>query len=347
MEAAGQMRLVAAIGLVAVLTAVRVRAAEPGRTDWPGYLGGNDRNHYSALGQIDRSNVARLEVAWMYHTGDGDAEGRSQMQCNPLIIEGVLYASSPRLKFFALNAATGARLWTFDPYAEGGGPGGGGVNRGVACWKDGADRRIFAGAGSRLYALDAGTGQPIAGFGEKGSIDLHTGLPDWAQQLYAVITTPGVVYKDLIIAGVRMNEAHPSAPGDVRAFDVRTGALVWSFHTIPHPGEPGYETWPADAWEHFGGANAWAGMALDAERGIVYVPTGSAAYDFYGGDRSGANLYANSLIALDAATGNVGGTVTLSATLTSAGSPLTGRSVSFSLNGNSVGTASTNNRLPL
>jgi quinoprotein glucose dehydrogenase len=274
-----------------------------GRTDWPGYLGGDDRNHYSALDQINRSNVAELEVAWMYHTGDAEPEGRSQIQCNPLVINGVLYASSPRSKFFALNAATGAPLWTFDPLAEGGSAGGGAVNRGLAYWVNGADRRIFAGAGSRLYALDAATGQPIASFGEKGSIDLHLGLPDWAQKLYAVITSPAVVYKDLLIVGVRMNEAHPSAPGDVRAFNVRTGALAWSFHTIPHPGEPGYETWPADAWEHFGGANCWAGMALDAERGVVYVPTGSAAYDFYGADRPGANLYANSLLALDAATG--------------------------------------------
>ncbi len=297
------MRTGVAIGLAMALAALGARAADPQGADWPGYLGGDDRNHYSALAQINRANVARLEVAWTYHTGDGDAEGRSQMQCNPLIIDGVLYASSPRLKFFALNAATGAPLWAFDPYSEGGGPGGGGVNRGVAYWADGADRRILAGAGSRLYALDAGTGQAIAGFGENGSIDLHTGLPEWAQQLYAVITTPGVVYQDVIIVGVRMNEAHPSAPGDVRAFNVHTGALVWSFHTIPHPGEPGHETWPVDAWEHFGGANAWAGMSLDAARGIVYVPTGSAAYDFYGGDRPGANLYANSLIALDAATG--------------------------------------------
>ncbi len=289
-------------GLV-LAACVCASAVDTGQTDWPGYLGGDDRNHYSTLDQIDRANVARLEVAWTYHTGDGDAEGRSQMQCNPLIIDGVLYASSPRLKFFALNAATGAPLWTFDPYAEGGGPGGGGVNRGVSYWAEGVERRIFAGAGSRLYALDAGTGRPIESFGEKGSIDLHIGLPEWAQQLYAVITTPGAIYKNLIIVGVRMNEAHPAAPGDVRAFDVRTGALVWTFHTIPHPGEPGHDTWPEDAWERFGGANAWAGMSLDAKRGIVFVPTGSAAYDFYGGDRSGANLYANSLIALDAATG--------------------------------------------
>ncbi len=272
-------------------------------TDWPGYLGGDDRNHYSALDQINRGNVAQLEVAWTYNTGDMDAKGGTQIQCNPLIIDGVLYGSSPKLKFFALNAATGAPLWTFDPYVEGGGAGGGGMNRGVATWTDGAERRIFAGAGQRLYALDAVTGQPIATFGENGSISMKLGLPDWAKDLYTVITTPGVVYKDLIVVGVRMNEAHPSAPGDVRAFDVRTGALVWTFHTIPYPGEPGYDTWPADAYQRFGGANSWAGMSVDVERGMVFVPTGSAAYDFYGADRPGANLYANSLLALDANTG--------------------------------------------
>jgi quinoprotein glucose dehydrogenase len=154
-----------------------------------------------------------------------------------------------------------------------------------------------------MFALDAVTGRPVASFGEDGSIDLRTGLPERAQKLQATATSPGVVYNDLLIVGARHAEVHPSAPGYIRAFDVRTGALVWNFHTVPHPGEPGYETWPADAWQRSGGANCWAGMALDRERGIVFVPTGSAAYDFYGGDRAGANLYANSLLALDAATG--------------------------------------------
>ncbi len=288
------------VAVLAVLSCTPTPGFAAEDADWPGYLGGDDRNHYSALEQIDRSNVARLEVAWTYHTGDAAAEGRSQIQCNPLIIGGVLYGSSAKQTFFALNAATGERIWTFEP-----GTGSGGLNRGVAYWADagGADRRIFAGAGARLYALDAATGELITGFGEAGSIDLKTGLPARAQQLQVMATTPGVVYRDLIIMGARVAEAHPSVPGDVRAFDVRTGALVWTFHTIPRPGEPGHETWPADAWQHFGGANCWAGMALDAARGLVFVPTGSAAYDFYGGDRPGANLYANSLLALDANSG--------------------------------------------
>jgi len=267
-------------------------------TNWPGYLGGDDRNHYSVLDQINRRNVAQLEVAWTYHTGDAEADGRSQIQCNPLIIDGVLYGSSAKQTFFALNAATGAPIWTFEP-----GTGAGGLNRGVAYWTDGTDRRIFAGAGARIYALDAATGTLVESFGEGGSIDLRTGLPERAQKLQATATTPGVIYKNLMVVSARMAEAHPAAPGDIRAFDVRTGALVWAFHTIPHPGEPGHETWPSDAWQNFGGANNWAGMALDGARGLVFVPTGSAAYDFYGGDRPGANLYANSLIALDANTG--------------------------------------------
>lgn len=268
--------------------------------DWPGYLGGDDRNHYSSLYQINRTNVARLEIAWTYHTGDAAADSRTEIQCNPLVIDGVLYGSSAKQSFFAVDAATGEIIWTFAP-----GTGAGGVNRGVAYWSnaDGTERRIFAGAGARLYALDAATGQLVTAFGESGSIDLRTGLPERAQKLQVTATTPGVVFKDLIIMGARHSEAHPAAPGDVRAFDVRTGALVWSFHTIPHPGEPGHETWPPDAWQNFGGANCWAGMSLDAERGLVFAPTGSAAYDFYGGDRPGANLYANSLLALDARTG--------------------------------------------
>lgn len=274
--------------------------AQAGSVDWPEYLGGPDRNHYSALDQIDRSNVTQLEVAWEHSTGDADTNGGSQIQCNPLIIDGVLYGSSAKQNFFALNAATGAPLWTFVP-----GTGAGGLNRGVAYWSDTdrADRRILAGAGARLYAIDAATGEAIASFGDNGSIDLRTGLPERAQRLQATATTPGAIYRDLIVVSTRHGEAHPASPGYVRAFNVRTGELAWTFHTIPHPGEPGHETWPTDAWQTIGGANNWAGMALDAERGIVYVPTGSAAYDFYGADRAGANLFANTLLALDAATG--------------------------------------------
>jgi len=177
------------------------------------------------------------------------------------------------------------------------------VNRGVAYWANGSERRIFFTAGRRLYSLDAGTGRPVRTFGNSGSIDLAAGLSRDIGDAYVVATSPGAIYKDLLIQGMRVGEEEGAAPGDVRAYDVRSGAIRWTFHTIPHPGEFGYDTWPDGAWRTAGGANSWAGMSVDADRGIVYVPTGSATPDFYGGARHGANLFANSLIALDAQTG--------------------------------------------
>lgn len=272
--------------------------------EWPAYQGGPERNQYSSLDQIDRGNVTSLEVAWSYRTGDADAEGRSQIQCNPLIVGGVLYGTSPRINVFALDAATGRQLWRFDPFTEGSGRTAVGVNRGVSYWESGDEARILFTAGPYLYALDAATGEPVESFGEGGRVDLKGGLGRDVSDLYLIATTPGAVYRDLIILGCRTSEGPgPAAPGHIRAFDVRSGELVWIFHTIPHPGELGYETWPEDAWTRVGGANCWAGMAVDRDRGIVYVPTGSPAFDFWGGDRKGANLFGNSLIALKAETG--------------------------------------------
>jgi quinoprotein glucose dehydrogenase len=271
--------------------------------DWPSYLGGPDSSQHSTLGQIHRGNVHRLEVAWIYRTGDADPENRSQIQCNPIVVDGVLYGTSASLKLFALDAATGSRLWEFEPFEGGVSLLGLGVNRGVTYWRDGSDRRILYSAGSKLFAVDAEDGTLVESFGEGGSVDLHVGLGDEAADLFVTSNTPGVIYKDLLILGHRAAESLPSAPGHVRAFDVRTGELLWVFHTIPRPGELGYDTWPKDAWKRSGGANAWAGMSVDHARGIVYVPTGSAAYDFFGGDRHGQNLFANTVLALDAATG--------------------------------------------
>jgi glucose dehydrogenase len=261
--------------------------------DWPAYNGGFDGDHYSHLTQIDRSNVARLKVAWTFDTGE-----KGGIQDNPLVVGRVLYAYTPTEKIIALDATTGQLKWKFDSGVVGLQP-----DRGMAWWTDGKERRLFAGVMNFLYCLDADTGKPIPSFGENGRIDLRKDLRGNYEEQSIVLTTPGIVYKDLIIVGGRNPETHPAPPGDIRAFDVRTGKLAWSFHTIPHPGEPGYETWPKDAWKTAGAANNWAGMSLDAERGIVYAPTGSAVFDFYGGDRVGDDLYANTILALDAATG--------------------------------------------
>jgi quinoprotein glucose dehydrogenase len=260
---------------------------------WAAYGGNPEQNRYSSLAQIHRGNVARLEVAWTYDTGETGA-----MQTQPIVVDGVLYACTPRHKTFALRAATGEHLWTFDPDIFTAGP-----NRGVVYWADGVDRRIFASVGTFVYALNAATGRPIPTFGAGGRIDLREHLGRDPQTQSVRLTSPGVVYRDLLIVGGRVSETLPSSPGDIRAYDARTGALRWSFHTIPRPGEPGHDTWSTDSWKTVGGANNWAGMALDEARGIVYAPTGSAAPDFHGGRRVGDNLYANSLVALDAGTG--------------------------------------------
>ena len=261
--------------------------------DWPVWGGGPENNHYSPLVQINRTNVKQLQVAWSFDTGE---EGG--LQTSPIIVDGVLYGITPSQKVFALNAATGKLLWKYDSGIQSMQP-----ERGLAYWADAGDKRILVGVLKFLYALNAVTGQPIPSFGKGGRIDLQEDLGRDPKSQSVVLTSPGVVYKDLIIVGGRNPETLPAPPGDIRAYDVRTGALRWSFHTIPHPGESGYDTWPKDAWKTSGAANNWAGMSLDSKRGIVYVPTGSAAFDFYGADRVGDNLFADSMIALNAETG--------------------------------------------
>jgi quinoprotein glucose dehydrogenase len=269
-------------------------ASGPERQDWLAYGGAPENNHYSALAQINRNNVKHIAVAWSFDTQEDGV-----LQASPIIIGGVLYGLTPTQKVFALDAATGKPLWKFDSGIRGTQP-----DRGLAYWADGKDKRILVGVMNFLYALDAATGKPIPGFGIQGRIDLRENLgrePATSQSI--VLTSPGVVYKELVIVGGRNPETLPAPPGDIRAYDVRTGKLRWSFHTIPHPGEFGYDTWPSDAWKTSGAANNWAGMSLDPQRGIVYVPTGSAAFDFYGADRVGDDLFANCLIALNAETG--------------------------------------------
>jgi quinoprotein glucose dehydrogenase len=278
--------------LVVAVAALSLAAAE--HRDWPAYGGGPAGMRYSPLKQITRSNVARLHVAWSYDTQDGPGDPQTQ----PIVVDGVLYGVTPTHKAVALDAATGKLLWTFDSGIRGRGP-----NRSVVWWASGGERRLFTAVQNFVYALDPATGRPIPGFGSEGRIDLRENLGREAARQSYVLTTPGIVYRDLLIVGGRLPEALPAAPGDIRAYDVRTGRLRWTFHTIPHPGEFGYDTWPRDAWTYSGGANNWAGMALDEKRGIVYVPTGSAATDFYGADRLGDNLFANCMLALNAATG--------------------------------------------
>jgi quinoprotein glucose dehydrogenase len=267
-------------------------------SDWPHYGGSPEQHRYSPLDQITRENVASLKVAWSYYTGDA-FEG-SEMQCQPVVAHGVLYATSPKLRVFALDAASGKPLWSFEPNKDAKNPSKTRI-RGLMYWERGHERRIYFAARHWLYALDARSGEPLPGFGQGGRIDLREGFAGRdARTLTVGLNSPGVFFRDLLIVGSIVPEGLPSAPGDIRAFDVHTGKLRWSFHTIPHPGEAGYETWPKEAWTYAGGANAWSGLALDERRGLVFGATGSASYDFYGGNRAGDNLYANSILCLRA-----------------------------------------------
>ena len=261
--------------------------------DWPVYGGTSENNHFSSLTQINRKNVKRLRIAWTF-----DTEESGGLQTSPIVIDGVLYGLTPTQKVFALNAATGKLLWKFDSGIRGTQP-----DRGLAYWSDGHSSRILVGVMNFVYALDAVTGNVISSFGKAGRIDLRDNLDRDPASQSIYMTSPAVIYKDLMIVGGRESETLPASFGDVRAYDVRSGRLRWSFHTIPRPGEFGYDTWPKEAWRTSGAANNWAGMTVDVERGIVYVPTGSAAFDFYGADRIGNDLFADSLIALNAETG--------------------------------------------
>lgn len=266
---------------------------------WKSFLGDKSSTQYSSLDQINTQNVNQLEVAWKFSTGDLIDGTRTEIQANPIIIEDVLYSTSPLKKVFALDATTGEKLWIFDPF-EGQEPAARGVNRGVAYWSDGENERIFYVAGDRLYSINAKNGKPAEEFGENGSIDFASGLGRNTSELSVTATSPGIIHENRIIIGSRVFNR---APGHIRAFDIRTGEIDWVFHTIPQPGEYGYETWPPDAWTRVGNANSWPGMSIDEERGIVFVPTASPGHDFYGGDRPGKNLFSSSLLALDASTG--------------------------------------------
>ena len=274
---------------------------------WQAYGGSKENIHYSSLVQIDTNNVQNLQPAWEYHTQDADTANHSQIQCNPIIIDSTLYGTSPQAKLFAVDAATGKQKWVFNPVDSIGDKGMFFVLnniRGITYWSDGNARRIFYTAGSFLYSIDATNGKADKNFGADGKIDLHDGLDRDVKDLFVTATSPGIIFKDLIIMGTRVDEGPFAAPGHIRAFDVHTGKRKWIFHTIPYPGEVGYESWDnKEAYKHIGGANAWSGFSLDEEKGILFAAIGSASFDFYGGKRTGNNLFANCVLALDAVTG--------------------------------------------
>jgi quinoprotein glucose dehydrogenase len=265
-------------------------------SEWRIYRGGSESNAYSGLQQINRQNVAELAVAWVFQTEDSGPA----IQCNPIVVNNIMYITSPALKVMALNPATGELLWKFDPFDGGTAKG---VNRGVTYWEMGKDKRIFFTAAHYLYALNALNGSIIDSFGINGKVDLRIGLGKNPEKVEIESTSPGIIHKNNLIIGSMVSENEGAAPGHVRAFDAITGQISWIFHTIPQPGEYGYEQWEPEAWKEIGGANVWSGFSLDEKRGWVFLATGSCSPDFYGGDRKGSNLFANSVIALNASNG--------------------------------------------
>lgn len=308
------VRGLAAGGLAAAVVAFIAGALAPAMVEWPVYGGDAAGTKHSPLAEVNRDTVERLSLAWEWKPGEeplaeyGTRPGN--FQNTPLMIDNVLYVSTPYNQVAALDAETGEQRWIFDPeaYKDGQPPNGTGfVHRGVAAWRDADGRvRLFLNSRYRLFALDAATGRPIESFGDHGAIDLSRGLLWPIEKRHYTQTSPPVVYKDLVIlgngVGDRLVYKH-DPPGDIRAFDVRTGKQVWSFHTIPQKGEFGHDTWEGDAAAFTGHTNAWAPMTLDAARGLLYVPVGTPSNDFYGGGRPGAGLFGESIVCLDAATG--------------------------------------------
>jgi quinoprotein glucose dehydrogenase len=277
---------------------VEVSAAEkPGNVNWSTYGGSNSDDQYSPLALINRTNANKLEQVFFYPAGNNGYRYGS----NPLVVDGVMFVYGRNNSVAALDATTGKEVWVYDtgnPRAI--------SNRGMTYWEsaDHSDRRLIFAANNALYELDAKTGKVIPSFGDGGSVDLRTGLGRPLATVRSIqSSSPGRVFENLIIEGSATGEEYDSPPGDVRAFDVRTGKLVWQFHTVPHPGEMGYDTWPPDAYKYIGGTNDWAEISIDEKRGIVYLPLGAPTYDFYGADRHGVNLFSDCILALDARTG--------------------------------------------
>lgn len=270
------------------------------KENWATYNGDKAATHYSLLDQVNKENVHQLQKVWEFDNGEASSNNRSMIQCNPLIIDGILYGTTATMKVFALDASTGKRLWMFEPNRDIPTTG---LNRGLAFWEKDDEKKLFYGSGEYLFALNPDTGELIPSFGNNGTINLTRGLGRDVDGFRYHMNTPGVIFKDLYIVGGKVSENIKPIPGHIRAFDVHTGEIKWIFHTIPHPGEYGYDTWSEDSYLKNGGANVWTGFSMDEEREIVFAPTGSPSFDFYGGDRIGSNLFGNSIIALDANTG--------------------------------------------
>jgi quinoprotein glucose dehydrogenase len=288
--------------LGSLLLAAPSWAAGPNEQEWRHYGGDAAATRFSPLEGIHRRNAGNLKVAWSHKCGDASMRPATTIECTPLVIGDLMYLTTARVQVRALKAATGEPVWNFEP------PGtpsrGAGVNRGVTWFEDGKDKRVFAGIRDKLYALNPQTGEPIKTFGDNGVVDLRSNFDREMTRLSFRTSSPPVIFEDTIIVGGGGGEGPaPQAPGHIRGYDVYTGKRKWIFHTIPHPGQFGYNTWPKDAWQRAGAANNWAGMSVDLKRGWVFVSTGSASFDFWGGDRHGDNLFANCVLALDARTG--------------------------------------------
>jgi quinoprotein glucose dehydrogenase len=286
-------RAAALVGLATALLAGASGGAQSARDQWwPGYGNGPDNSRYFASRQIDKSNVSDLQVAWTYPHGDTGS--------SPIVVRGVVYGRGRNGSLVAVDAKTGREMWVRENML-------GMTSRGINYWAsaDGADERLIFAMNGLLQEVDAKTGKSIMSFGTNGVVDLRVGIdgrdPDTIGNIQS--NTPGELFENLLLLGSATGEGYLSPPGDIRAYDVRTGRLVWTFHTVPRPGEFGYETWPKDAWKYVGGTNNWGEMTIDTERGIAYIPLGSPTYDFYGADRAGANLFGTSIVALDARSG--------------------------------------------
>jgi quinoprotein glucose dehydrogenase len=291
-----------AAALFAAAASAQAAAADP--REWRYYGGDEGASRFSLAEQINKSNVKKLKVAWVHRTGDASARPATVSECTPIVVDSVMYLTTPMVKIRAVDPATGQSKWTFDPLQGRTGRSSPGVNRGVTYWQQGKDKRIFATFRDLLFSIDAVTGELDTKFGNRGVVDLKENFDHDMKGLSFRHTSPVVVFEDMVIVGGGGGEGpYPEAPGHIRGYDARTGQRRWIFHTVPRPGEFGNDTWEGDSWKHAGGTNCWAGMSVDQKRGLVFAGIGSPSFDFYGGNRKGANLFGNCVLALRCRTG--------------------------------------------